>query len=67
MPAPRDYDAFLRTHFGPNYMTPIQAPSFHGTVIFDTEHSYTEVLKRVQREYKKSAFTRLKNKIFKKE
>ena len=66
IPAPRDYDAFLRTHFGPNYMTPIQAPSFHGTVIFDTEHSYTEVLESVQRDYKKSLFKRLGGKIFKK-
>lgn len=66
VPAPRDYDAFLRTHFGPNYMTPIKAPSFHGTVIFDTEHSYTEVLESVQRDYKKSLFKRLGGKIFKK-
>lgn len=52
IPAPKGYDAFLRTHFGPNYMTPIQAPSCHGTVIFDTEHSYTEIIESVKRNYK---------------
>ncbi len=66
IPAPKGYDAFLRTHFGPNYMTPIQAPSFHGTVIFDTEHSYTEIIESVRRNYKKSLLKRLGSKIFKK-
>ena len=66
IPAPHDYDAFLRTHFGPNYMTPIQAPNFHGAVVFDTERSYAEVLKDVQREYKRSVFSRLWSKMFKK-
>lgn len=66
VPAPRGYETFLRECFGPNYMTPIQAPNMHGTVVFDTERSYTEVIESVQREYKKSALRRLKDKIFKK-
>ena len=66
IPAPKDYDSFLRTHFGPNYMTPIQAPNFHGTVVFDTERSYTEILPQVRHDYKWGALKRLKDKIFKK-
>lgn len=66
VPAPYDYDAFLRETFGSNYMTPVQAPSMHGFVVFDTERSYTELLDSVKRDYKKSVFKRLKEKIFKK-
>lgn len=66
VPAPHDYDAFLRETFGPNYMTPVQAPSMHGSVVFDTERSYTESLDSVKRDYKKSVFKRLKEKILKK-
>lgn len=63
VPAPKDYDAFLRTVFGPDYMTPIQAPSMHGSVVFDTEHCYKDLLPRIQKEYRKSVFTRLCKKI----
>ena len=66
VPAPKNYDAFLKESFGPNYMTPIKAPSMHGQIVFDTEHSYLEVLPKVRREYNFSIFKRLKNKIFKK-
>lgn len=66
VPAPRDYDAFLRVVFGDNYMTPIQAPSMHGSLVVDTERSYKEILPRVRREYRLSVFKRLWNKIFKK-
>ena len=66
VPAPKDYDAFLRESFGPNYMTPVKAPSMHGSVVFDTERSYVELLPKVRKEYRNSAFRRLKEKIFKK-
>ena len=66
VPCPKEYDAFLRATYGPNYMTPIQAPSMHGTLIFDTERSYKELLPQVQKAYKRSMFKRLKNKLFKK-
>lgn len=44
MPVPVGYDAILTTHFG-DYMTPVKSPSYHGTLIYDTEHSYKEILK----------------------
>lgn len=49
MPAPKDYDAQLRMEFGDNYMTPIKASSIHGTVIFDTDRPYKEVIKELRR------------------
>lgn len=64
VPAPKDYDAFLRSSFGPDYMTPVQAPNMHGSVVFDTEHSYREVLPRVRSAYKRSLSKRLFEKIF---
>ena len=59
VPAPKGWDAFLRVSFGDDYMTPIQAPSMHGEVVFDTERSYKEV----QREYRRSMWRRLKGKL----
>lgn len=63
VPAPKGWDAFLRVSFGDDYMTPIQAPSMHGEVVFDTERSYKEVLPEVQREYRRSMWRRLKKKV----
>lgn len=47
MPVPSGYDEILTNQYG-DYMTPAQAPSLHGNVIFDTERSYTEVLKDIK-------------------
>lgn len=63
VPAPKGWDAFLRVSFGDDYMTPIQAPSMHGEVVFDTERSYKEVLPGVQRDYRRSMWRRLKKKV----
>lgn len=63
VPAPKEYDAFLRESFGPDYMTPVMQPSMHGNVVFDTEHSYLELLPKVRREYRRSILKRLMNKI----
>ena len=63
VPAPKRWDAFLRVSFGDDYMTPIQAPSMHGEVVFDTERSYKEVLPEVQRDYRRSMWRRLKKKV----
>jgi lipopolysaccharide cholinephosphotransferase len=65
VPVPVGYDKFLRTQYGDNYMTPIKEGNNHGTVVFDTEHSYKEVLPKVRSEYRKSALRRLKKKIMK--
>lgn len=47
MPVPVGYDEMLTTLYG-DYMTPVRAPSLHGSVIFDTERPYTEVLKDIK-------------------
>lgn len=47
MPVPSGYDEILTDEYG-DYMTPVKAPSMHGSVIFDTERSYTEVLKDIK-------------------
>lgn len=47
MPVPVGYDEILTNQYG-DYMTPVKAPSYHGSVIFDTERSYTEVLKDIK-------------------
>lgn len=59
IPAPTGYDLMLRTQYGPDYMTPLQAPSYHGELIFDTERSYLELLPQVQRHYRKSQIKKL--------
>lgn len=63
VPVPKDFDTFLRTQYGDNYMTPIKAPTYHGELVFDTEHPYTEVLPKVRKEYRKSVLKRLWKKI----
>lgn len=47
MPVPVGYDEILTQQYG-DYMTPVKAPSLHGSVIFDTERPYTEVLKDIK-------------------
>ena len=44
IPVPADYDQVLRIDYG-DYMIPRNIPSGHGVMEFDTERSYTEVLK----------------------
>ena len=46
IPIPRDYDKILKIDFG-DYMTPVQAPTMHGSLLFDTERSYKEILKGI--------------------
>lgn len=66
VPVPAGYDVFLRTQYGDNYMTPLKAPSYHGELVFDTEHSYKEMAPRVFEQYKKEALQRLFGKFMKK-
>lgn len=48
IPVPRDYDKILKIDFG-DYMTPVQAPTMHGSLLFDTERSYKEILKDIDK------------------
>ena len=45
-PIPHQYDKVLKAYYGDNYMTPAKAPTAHGGLILDSEHSYKDVLKR---------------------
>ncbi len=63
VPIPAGYDKFLRTQYGDNYMTPVMAPTNHGELVMDPDHSYTELLPAVRREYRRSALRRLYKKI----
>lgn len=44
IPVPIGYDEILKNEYG-DYMTPVKAPTMHGSVIFDPDRSYVEVLK----------------------
>ncbi len=48
VPVPVGYDEILHNYYG-DYMTPVKAPSLHGSVIFDTERSYKDVIKELRR------------------
>lgn len=63
VPIPAGYDKFLRTQYGDNYMTPVMAPTNHGELVMDPDHSYTELLPAVRREYRRSALRRLYKKM----
>ena len=53
VPVPVGYDLLLRTQYGDDYMTPRQAPSYHGDLLIDTERSYKELLPEARRQYRK--------------
>lgn len=63
IPAVKDYDLFLRTQYGDDYMTPRKDSSYHGTIVFDTKKSYKDILPEVRRAYRKSLLHRLRKKI----
>lgn len=45
LPAPAGYKDVLIGSYGPDYMTPVKAPSMHGERMYDTEKSYLEYRK----------------------
>ena len=59
IPVPGGYDLMLRTQYGPDYMTPLQAPSYHGELVFDTEHSYRELLPQIRQRYRRKQLRKL--------
>lgn len=50
MPVPKEYHKVLSGQYGSDYMTPRMSPNLHGSVIFDTQRSYTEVLPELRAE-----------------
>ncbi len=47
VPVPANYHEVLVHSYGPDYMTPVKAPSMHGVRMYDTEKSYLEYRKSV--------------------
>lgn len=47
MPVPIGYDEILKDQYG-DYMTPVKAPSMHGTTIFDPYRSYKDVIQDIK-------------------
>lgn len=47
LPVPNGYDTILTRLYG-DYMTPREAPSFHGSVILDLERPYSEVIQELR-------------------
>ena len=63
VPIPSEYDKFLRTQYGDDYMTPVMAPTNHGQLILDPDHNYKELLPEVRKQYRRSALKRLVKKL----
>jgi lipopolysaccharide cholinephosphotransferase len=63
VPVPAGYDEFLRTQYGPNYMTPIREKTNHGDLVLSTTESYTTMAPKVFSEYKRAALKRLFKKL----
>jgi lipopolysaccharide cholinephosphotransferase len=59
VPAPKGYDKLLRTQYGDDYMTPQKTSTYHGELVFDTEHSYLDVMPEVKRKYRKAQLSKL--------
>ena len=63
VPVPEGYDLFLRTQYGAQYMTPVQAPTNHGELVIDTTRSYKELMPMVRKKYKQSIWKRFRKKL----
>ena len=65
IPVPAGYDQILTKQYG-DYMTPVQAPTYHGGfAVIDTNRSYTEHLLILRRQRKKLIWKERFQKLFK--
>lgn len=64
VPIPIGYDKYLKLIFGDDYMIPKRISTYHGEVIFDTEHSYIDTLPAIRKEWRKKGFKRVFNRFF---
>lgn len=48
MPVPAGYDKILTDQYG-DYMTPTKAPTYHGSMIIDPEHSYKDIIAKIKK------------------
>ena len=54
LPVPKEFDKILTSCYG-DYMTPVQAPSYHGGfAVLDADHSYKEYLPELRKKYYKT-------------
>ena len=49
LPVPVGWDERLRVEYGDNYMTPIQAPTAHGFIVFDVNRPYKEFVNELRK------------------
>ena len=59
VPAPGNYDLFLRSVYGDAYMTPLQTGTAHDDMLFDVHRSYTELLPQARRLYRQKQLRKL--------
>jgi lipopolysaccharide cholinephosphotransferase len=50
LPVPANYHEVLSVSYGNNYMTPIQQPTYHGSIIFDTDCPSEDVLNALRKQ-----------------
>lgn len=59
VPAPGNYDLFLRSVYGDDNMTPLQTGTAHDDMLFDVHRSYTELLPQARRLYRQKQLRKL--------
>ena len=65
VPVSTHYDEILKKQYGSDYMTPMQAPTIHGTIILDSNCSYKEYIKKLKPSFLKVFLQKIKNKVHK--
>ena len=64
VPIPVGYDKYLRLWYGDDYMIPKRITTYHGEIIFDTDHSYLDTLPLIRKQWRKEGFKRVIKRFF---